>query len=149
MSKAPPKKPEFNPTFAAAKAKEVLGRVNSDRLFKFNEKLKHNALSEKGYWEVNKNSHPLNRRSWLKWENRMINESLWIDRVNKLPTDQKFKLKKGIAHSTHAKFAVPVGIFVYFFYCWFKYKYYGVTPGQTATSMSKYARWIPRAPQFD
>ena len=129
-----------------AKAKSQLGRISSDRLYKFNERLSKQALQEKSYWDVNKNTHPINRWSYLRWEKRMRDESLFADRANKLPVDQKFRFKKQVMAASNTRFMIPLGIGAYFFFCWFRYKWFGVTPGEGSVSVTQYIKFLPKAP---
>ncbi|RHW69710.1 hypothetical protein DPX39_100129400 [Trypanosoma brucei equiperdum] len=74
--------------------KGAMGRINAERLYAFNKTLKKDTLRERGYWEVSKDSHPINRWSYRRWKQRKEELSVFEDKLEKVPVDQKFKIKK-------------------------------------------------------
>lgn len=125
--------------------KGIAGRINAAGLFASNDKLKKEALREKGYWEVNRESHPINRASYRRWEKRMEEETLFKDKASKLPVDQQFKMKK-LMSVTNIAFLGPLTIIGYFIFCYFRYWFWGVTPIEGSTQLSRSLQNLSRPP---
>lgn len=125
----------------------LAGRVNASRLYAFNKTLKKDALRERTYWEVSQNSHPINRWSYTRWKNRNEEISVFEDKLDKVPVDQKFKIKKLL---TVANISVigPIVIVVYFLFCYCRYSWWGITPIDGATSIARSIQNLPRPPGY-
>lgn len=123
------------------------GRVNASRLYAFNKTLKSDALRERTYWEVSRDSHPINRWSYRRWKNRNEEISVFEDKLSKVPVDQKFKIKKLL---TVANISVigPIVLVVYFFFCYARYTWWGITPIDGATAIARGIQNLPRPPGY-
>lgn len=125
--------------------KGAAGRVNADRLYAFNKTLKTDSLRERSYWEVNKDTHPINRWSYRRWRERNEELSMFEDKLSKVPVDQKFKIKKLL---TVANISVigPIVLVVYFTFCFFRYRWWGITPIDGASAIARGIQNLPRPP---
>jgi hypothetical protein len=124
--------------------KRMAGRINAThRLFAFNKELKADALKEKSYWELNKDAHPINRYWYRKWFDKVREESIFHERINKMPVDIKYKLKKTLYQSSAAQYAIPSFVVIYFAYCWLRHKIWGVTPSEASMSTMRYVQLSP------
>ncbi|EPY43353.1 hypothetical protein AGDE_00568 [Angomonas deanei] len=127
--------------------KGAIGRVNSERLYAFNKTLKKDALRERSYWEVSKDSHPINRRSYRRWKERNEELSIFEDKLDKVPVDQKFKIKKLL---TVANLSVvgPIVLVFYFLFCYLRYNGWGITPMDGASAIARSIQNLPRPPGY-
>lgn len=132
-------------TFAAAK-KSQYGRVNNKNLFAYNKDLKVDAIKERTYWEMNKDTHPINRWSWLRWKKKLRQESVFTERINSFPIDQRYKLKKLMAMPNRAPLILPVTMGFYFLYCFLRYYVFGTTPSEASVGTNRFVAMLPRAP---
>ena len=123
------------------------GRVNAGRLYAFNKTLKKDALRERTYWEESKNSHPINRWSYGRWKRRQEELSVFEEKLEKTPVDQKFKIKKLL---TVANISIigPLALVVYFLFCWGRHKLFGMTPIDGATALARGIQNLPRPPGY-
>jgi hypothetical protein len=135
----------FDPKKPPKKAK---GRVNASKLFGVNPFATRDALKEKHYWELYKQSHPINRWQYRRWEERLRKESLFVDRINSLPIDQRYKLKKELLTPNNVALMVPVGMTFYLVYCFVRYKVWGITPAEAGVSTARYVQLGPRPPDL-
>jgi hypothetical protein len=138
-------------TFAAGKTgsankKAQFGRVNSGNLYAYNKDLKQEALKERTYWEVNKDAHPVNRWSWLRWQKKIKSESVFTERVNSFPIDQRYKIKKLMAMPNRAPLILPIVMGFYFVYCFLRYYVFGTTPSEASVGTNRFVAMLPRAP---
>nr|CCC94273.1 conserved hypothetical protein [Trypanosoma congolense IL3000] len=127
--------------------KGAMGRVNADRLYAFNKTLKKDALRERGYWEVSKDSHPINRWSYRRWRQRNEELSVFQEKLDKVPVDQKFKIKKLL---TVANISVlgPIVIVCYFVFCYWRHRLWGITPVDGSASVVRSVQNLPRPPGY-
>ena len=133
-------------TFAANK-KQQYGRVGADKkLYAFNKDLKYDAMKERTYWEVNKDVHPINRWGWLRWSKKIRKESLFTERVNSFPVDQRYKLKKLMEMPSKATLILPTVVAFYLGYCFIRFKFFGTTPAESGAGTSRFVAMLPRAP---
>eukprot|EP00760_Papus_ankaliazontas_P033715 PhM_4_TR6676/c0_g1_i1/m.84898 len=134
-------------TFAGRATKwSRLGRVNSDALFAYNKGLKDEALKEKTYWDVSKDSHPINRWSWVRWSEKRRKEGLFEQRINSLPPDQASKHRSSLGGVKNAGYIVPLGVIGYFIICYVRYSVWGVTPQESTMSMFRMVHGTAKAP---
>lgn len=129
-----------------AKKNAMIGRVNAEKLFTFNDKLGKDALKEKTYWDLYKDQHPVNRRWWLRWEKKMREESIFAHRIETMPVDQKYKLKKALIQPNYIAALMPVGMFLYIVFCYVRYQIWGVTPSEASMGTAKFIQMTPRPP---
>lgn len=129
------------------KSAAAAGRINASRLYAFNKTLKTDALRERTYWEVSQNSHPINRWSYNRWRNRNEELSVFEHKLDKVPVDQKFKIKKLL---TVANISVigPVVLLLYFLFCFFRYKWWGIAPMDGAAAIARNIQNLPRPPGY-
>jgi hypothetical protein len=125
--------------------KGTIGRVNAARLFAFNETLKKDTLRERSYWEDSKDSHPINRWQYRKWKERQDELSLFEEKFEKVPVDQKFKIKK-LLSVTNISYLTPFVILSYLLFCFFRHKWYGMTPIDGSTALARGIQNLPRPP---
>ncbi|CBH16384.1 uncharacterized protein TEOVI_000722200 [Trypanosoma equiperdum] len=127
--------------------KGAMGRINAERLYAFNKTLKKDTLRERGYWEVSKDSHPINRWSYRRWKQRKEELSVFEDKLEKVPVDQKFKIKKLL---TVANISVlgPIMILLYFAFCYLRYRLWGITPIDGAGAVVRGVQNLPRPPGY-
>ncbi|EAN86932.1 hypothetical protein TcYC6_0009880 [Trypanosoma cruzi] len=127
--------------------KGAAGRVNADRLYAFNKTLKKDVLRERSYWEVSKDSHPVNRWSYRRWKRRKEELSIFEERLDKVPVDQKFKIKKLL---TVANISVvgPIALFFYFLFCYWRHRLWGITPIDGASAIARGVQNLPRPPGY-
>lgn len=116
--------------------KGALGRVHAERLYAFNATLKKKAISERGYWDDNKNNHPINKWSYQKWEKQVHSDAAFLDRVDKLPPDLKFKTTK-MARMVNLRMIMPLGIALYIVMCYVRYKWWGINPNEASASVMR------------
>lgn len=135
-------------TFSATGKRKAAGRVNPEKLAKLNPEVKKEALRDKSYWELYKNWHPINRWQWRKWEKQMREESVFLERINSLPVDQRYKLRKSLLTPQNIAIGVPVGMALYFGYCYFRYRIWGITPSEAGTSTARYVQMGARPPDL-
>lgn len=128
--------------------KKAKGRVNPTKLFGVNPFASREALKDKNYWELYKNSHPINRWQYRKWEERLRKESVFVDRINSLPVDQRYKLRKALLSPSNIGLVIPIGMTCYFGYCFIRFKVWGVTPQEAGVSAVRYVQLGPRAPDL-
>jgi hypothetical protein len=107
--------------------KKANGRVNPLKLFGVNPFATRDALKEKHYWELYKNSHPINR-----WQYN----------------DQRYKLRKALMNPSNVGMFIPIGMGVYLTYCYVRYKVWGVTPAEAGVSTARYVQLGPRPPDL-
>ncbi len=131
---------------AGGNKKAQYGRVNTKKLFAYNKDLKQDALKERTYWEVNKDAHPINRWSWLRWQKKLKNESYFTERTNSFPIDQRYKLKKLMAMPNRAPLILPIVMIFYLFYCFMRYYVFGSTPSESSAGTNRFVAMLPRAP---
>ncbi|CCW65815.1 unnamed protein product [Phytomonas sp. EM1] len=123
------------------------GRVNASRLYAFNQTLKKDALRERSYWEVSKDSHPINRWSYRRWKNRKEELSVFEDKLEKVPIDQKFKMKK-LLTVVNISVLGPIVLGVYFLFCYLRYYGWGITPADGASAIARGIQNLPRPPGY-
>ncbi|KAG8347043.1 hypothetical protein ERJ75_000928600 [Trypanosoma vivax] len=123
------------------------GRVNSDRLYAFNKTLKKETLREHGYWEVNKDAHPINRWSYRRWKERREELSVFEDKLEKAPVDQKFKIKK-LLTVVNISVLGPTIIVLYFVFCYWRHRLWGITPIDGAGAIVRSVQNLPRPPGY-
>lgn len=123
------------------------GRVNAGRLYAFNKMLKKDALRERTYWEESKDSHPINRWSYGRWKRRQEELSVFEEKLEKTPVDQKFKIKKLLTVANISMIG-PVALVVYFLFCWGRHKLFGMTPIDGATALARGIQNLPRPPGY-
>lgn len=121
--------------------------MNADRLYAFNKTLKKDALRERSYWETNRDTHPINRWSYRRWKSRNDEISMFKDKLDKVPVDQKFKIKKLL---TIANISVvgPVAITLYLVFCYIRYHTWGITPTDGASAVARGIQNLPRPPGY-
>ncbi|CCW71645.1 unnamed protein product [Phytomonas sp. Hart1] len=124
-----------------------VGRVNSSRLYAFNQTLKKDALRERSYWEVSKDSHPINRWTYRRWKNRKEELGVFQDKLEKVPIDQKFKIKKLLA-VVNISVLGPIVLVVYFSFCYLRYYVWGITPADGASAIARSIQNLPRPPGY-
>ncbi|EPY35126.1 hypothetical protein STCU_01237 [Strigomonas culicis] len=114
---------------------------------RYNKTLKKDALRERSYWEVSKDSHPINRWSYRRWKERNEEMSIFEDKLDKVPVDQKFKIKKLL---TVANISIigPIVLVFYFLFCYFRYNVWGITPTDGATALARGIQNLPRPPGY-
>ncbi len=133
-------------TFAANK-KAAYGRVGADKkLYAFNKELKYQSMKERTYWEVNKDVHPINRWWWLRWSKKIRQESMFTERVNSTPVDQRYKLKKLLEMPSKATLILPTVMAFYVAYAFIRYKLFGTTPAEVGAGTSRFVSMLPKAP---
>lgn len=132
-------------TFAANK-KQAYGRVNTRNLFSYNKDKPVDAMKERTYWEVNKDVHPINRWWWLRWSKKIRSESLFTERVNSFPVDQRYKLKKILLAPSKATLILPVMMSCYIVYCYIRHKFFGTTPRDASVGTNRFMAMMPRFP---
>ena len=136
-------------TFFDKKApKKAKGRVNPAKLMSINPFATREALKDKTYWELYKNSHPINRWQFRRWEERLRKESLFVDRINSMPVDQRYKLRKELLTPSNIGLLIPIGMAMYFGYCFVRYKVWGITPAEAGVSTARYVQLGPRPPDL-
>ncbi len=111
----------------------AIGRVNSTRLYAFNETLKKEALREKGYWELHKDAHPINRFTHNMWIKRQTQYDPLVQMERAMPVDQKFKLLKS-SRWFNLIYCFPLLIVIWFVACYLRYRLFGITTLDEATS---------------
>lgn len=127
--------------------KGAAGRVNSSRLYAFNKTLKKDALRERGYWEVNKDTHPVNRWSYRRWKKRNEELSVFEDKYERVPVDQKFKMKKLVSVANTSVWG-PLFLCGYFLFCFVRYSIWGTTPSDGANAVARGIQNLPRPPSL-
>lgn len=125
--------------------KGIVGRVNSARLYAFNSTLKKDALRERGYWEVSKESHPVNRWWFKRWEKNEKMFDIYIERDKQIPVDQKFKVARALRVFQLMVYA-PLLVVAYLIFCYAKFKLFGVTALDDSTVTLMSACTFPKAP---
>lgn len=127
-------------------SKSAFGRVAASKLFRFNPNLKDEALKERHFWEVNKNLHPLNRSQYLRWETKMRKESIFMDKVEKMPIDQKYRIRKQMLTPRFIALILPLFVVVYVVFCYVRKALFGITPHDASVSIIRFLQLLPRAP---
>ena len=123
--------------------KGALGRVNSARLYAFNATLKKDALTEKSYWELYKNSHPLNRYWWNSWLKRQTQYDSLIDKERAMPVDQKFKVIK-YSRLLNIIYFFPIIIACWFVGCYLRYRWFGTTTADDGVTTNMYLQGLAK-----
>lgn len=125
--------------------KAAAGRVNSTKLFAFNKEKKEDALRERGYWERHKDSHPVNRFLYRRWEKNMEKETIFRDKASKLPIDQQFKMKK-LLSVNNLSYVIPLAMGGYFLFCYVRYEKWGTTPTGSSFGMARQVHNLSKPP---
>lgn len=125
--------------------KAAAGRINSSKLFAFNKDKKDDALRERGYWERNKDTHPINRFMYRRWEKNMEQETIFRDKASKLPVDQQFKMKK-LLSVNNLSFWIPLAMVGYFVFCYLRYQQWGTTPTSSSFGMARLVQNLSKPP---
>mmetsp|Transcript_42118 Transcript_42118/g.48826 ORF Transcript_42118/g.48826 Transcript_42118/m.48826 type:complete len:134 (-) Transcript_42118:64-465(-) len=125
--------------------KGAAGRVNAARLYAFNETLKKDALRERSYWEDSKDSHPVNRWTYNRWKARQDETQIFEEKYEKVPVDQRFKIKK-LMSIINVNYLGPLVLALYLLFCWSRHRIYGLTPIDGATSIARGIQNLPRPP---
>ena len=127
--------------------KGAVGRINAGRLHAFNETMKKDTLRERSYWEDSKDSHPINRWSFKRWKARQDELSVFQEKFENVPVDQKFKIKK-LMSVTNLAVLGPIVLVMYLFFCWSRHRIYGLTPIDGATAIARGIQNLPRPPGY-
>lgn len=131
---------------ASIKQKAMFGRIKASNLFTFNKELPKQALQEKTYWELHKDAHPVNRRWYQRWEKKVRQESIFTHRIETMPVDQKYKLKKNLMSPSNVAMGIPVGMILYFLFCYVRYVVWGVSPSEASVGTARFVQMLPRPP---
>jgi len=123
-----------------------VGRVNSENMFAFNKKKKDEAIEEKSFWSLNKDSHPINHWSFTRWAERKRKEDLFEQRINTLPPDQMVAQKWTLTTLQHLGWLLPVGVVVYTALCYVRYQVFGVTPADASLGITRFLHGSARPP---
>ena len=84
------------------------GRVNADaNLYAFNTVLKSETVRKRGYWEENKDMHPINRWQYRRWKKDRDETNIFQDKFQELPADYKFRIQKLLSY-TNIRFLGPL-----------------------------------------
>ena len=127
--------------------KGAAGRINAARLYAFNETLKKESLRERTFWEDSKDSHPINRWTYNRWKSRQEELTVFQEKFEKVPVDQRFKLKK-LMSVANLTYLAPLVLIMYFLFCWGRHRLYGLTPIDGATSIARGIQNLPRPPGY-
>lgn len=127
--------------------KGAVGRINAGRLHAFNETMKKDTLRPRSYWEEGKDSHPINRWTFKRWKARQDELSVFQEKFENVPVDQKFKIKK-LMSVTNLAILGPVVLIAYLLFCWSRHKIYGLTPIDGATAIARGIQNLPRPPGY-
>jgi hypothetical protein len=126
--------------------KGALGRVNSVRLYAFNATLKKEALKEKGYWELNKDAHPINRYWHKSWLARQHQYDPFVEKERAMPVDQKFKILKS-ARMLNLIYGFPILIVLWILLCYLRYRFFGITTIDDGDSSALLIQSMTRMPK--
>ena len=124
--------------------KKFSGRVNQDNLFAFNEKKKIEAVEEKGYWDHNKDNTPINRWQYLRWAQQVHEENIFIEKMNTMPVDQKYRMKKMLELPFNPQWIMPAAFFLYIVWAYVRYQVFGTTERDTAINSLKLIHSSPK-----
>ena len=128
--------------------KRAQGRINPTKLFGISPFATREALKEKNYWELYKDAHPINRWQFRKWETKLREESMFLERINSLPVDQRYKLRKALLTPSNVGLIIPIGLAIYTCFCFVRYKVWGVTPAEASVGAARYVQLGPRPPDL-
>ena len=128
-----------------SKPGDVRGRHEAaEQLFALNDRLKHKAMEEKGFWALYKDAHPLNRWNYQSWEKSQIKESIWVKKMSDLPTDQKQRRRRALMMANPGRFVFIFMAILYTGVSYLRYSFFGWTPQDGGVMLTKAIFGTPR-----